>query len=417
MGTRCSSCPARWRVLHRQRSKMNNVSPLATPDPIVAPPRVWIERLQLSQFRSYAALDVWLGPEPIVLSGPNGAGKTNLLEAVSLLAPGPGLRRADYADMARSGAGADWTVSALVRSGQTSVRLGTSAGPRKTDGSAASGRIVRIEGENRAPAALAEHLEILWLTPAMDGLFTGPASDRRRFLDKLIAGFDPAYRTRIGHFERAMRQRNKALEEQGTATSLLAGLEVQMAELGVAIAAARLETLAQLSASIAARKTASPRSPFPDAILALSGRLEDDLATRPALDVEDAYARLLRDMRPRDRGAGRTLEGPHLSDMEVSHGPKKMPARLCSTGEQKALLINLVLGHASLLTQRRNGAPPILLLDEIAAHLDRDRRQALFSELLGLGSQAWLTGTDLEPFFALKSKAKFLEIRDGSVSV
>ena len=150
---------------------------------------------------------------------------------------------------------------------------------------------------------------------------------------------------------------------------------------------ARLETVTQLRATIAARKTAAPGSPFPDAVLALTGRLEEDLATRPAIDVEDAYARTLRDMRTRDRAAGRTLEGPHLSDLDVSHGPKTMPAWLCSTGEQKALLINLVLGHATLLKQRRNGAAPILLLDEIAAHLDRDRREALFSELLrALGS-------------------------------
>ena len=379
--------------------------------------RVWIERLQLSQFRSYTALDVSLGPEPVVLTGVNGAGKTNLMEAVSLLAPGPGLRRAAYADMARASADSNWTVSALVHSGNETLRLGTSAAPRRADGSEATGRIVRIDGENRPPAALAEHLEVLWLTPAMDGLFTGPASERRRFLDKLIAGFDSTYRTRIGHFERAMRQRNKALEEPGTAASLLASLEVQMAEMGTAIAAARLETVAQLRATIAARKTAAPGSPFPDAVLALTGRLEEDLATRPAIDVEDAYARTLRDMRPRDRAAGRTLEGPHLSDLDVSHGPKTMQARLCSTGEQKALLINLVLGHATLLKQRRNGAAPILLLDEIAAHLDRDRREALFSELLALGSQAWLTGTDPEPFYPLKSKAKFLEVRDGTVSV
>ena len=362
----------------------------------------WVERLTLANFRSYAALDVTFGPEPIVLTGPNGAGKTNLMEAVSLLAPGPGLRRAPYADLARIGAGSDWTISALVHSGEETVRIGTTA--------AATGRIVRIDGENRSPAALAEHVELLWLTPAMDGLFTGPASERRRFLDKLIAGFDPAYRTRIGHFERAMRQRNKALED-GAAPALLSGIELQMAEMGVAIAAARREALAQLIATIASRRAETPNSPFPWADLALEGRLEDDLAARPAIDVEDGYVRLLRDMRPRDRAAGRTLEGPHLSDLIVGHGPKAMPARLSSTGEQKALLINLVLGHAALLRQRRDGLAPILLLDEIAAHLDTDRRAALFSELLTLGSQAWLTGTDPEPFRALDGDAHFLDIR------
>ena len=359
----------------------------------------WVERLQLTDFRSYGALDLVLCPEPIVLTGPNGAGKTNLLEAVSLLAPGPGLRRAAYADMARIGA-SGWTVSALLHSGDETVRIGTSA--------AATGRIVRIEGENRAPAALAGHVEVLWVTPAMDGLFTGPASERRRFLDKLIAGFDPAYRTRIGYFERAMRQRNRGLEESASA-ALLSGLEMQMAEMGVAIAAARREALEHLRATIAARRATSPGSPFPWAELKLEGRLEQDLAKSPAVDVEDDYARLLADMRPRDRAAGRTLEGPHLSDLVVGHGPKAMPARLCSTGEQKALLINLVLGHAALLRQRRAGLAPILLLDEIAAHLDGDRRAALFAELLTLGSQAWLTGTDTEPFAPLIEKARFLD--------
>lgn len=377
---------------------------------------VWIERLQLTDFRSYATLDVALGPECVVLTGPNGAGKTNLMEAVSLLAPGQGLRRAAYGDMARAGGPGSWTVSALLRSGEESLRIGTSAGARRADGEQGVTRIVRIQGENRAPAALADHLEVLWLTPAMDGLFTGPASDRRRFLDKLIAGFEPAYRTRIGHFERAMRQRNKALAEDGTAGALLTGLELQMAELGVAIAAARRAAVAQLASTIAERTEASPRSPFPWATLELAGRLEDGLQLRAAVDVEDDYARALRNMRPRDRAAGRTLEGPHLTDLEVGHGPKAMPGRLCSTGEQKALLINLVLGHAVLLKARRSGAAPILLLDEIAAHLDSDRRGALFSELLTLGSQAWLTGTDPESFSPLKSMAKLVEIPIGIAS-
>ena len=369
----------------------------------------WVERLQLKDFRSYSSLDVTLGPEPVVLTGPNGVGKTNLMEAVSLLAPGQGLRRAAYADMARAGSSGDWTVSALVRGGAEPVRIGTSAGVRKAGGEAATGRIVRIDGENRAPAALAEHIEVLWLTPAMDGLFTGSASERRRFLDKLIAGFDPAYRTCMSHFERAMRQRNKALEN-GTAPAQLTGLELQMAETGVAIAAARRQTIAHLTATIAVRRAAAPGSPFPWAEISLDGRLEQDLAARPAVDVEDSYARLLRDMRPRDGAAGRTLAGPHLSDLVVGHGPKAIPARFSSTGEQKALLINLVLGHAALLRQRRGGIAPVLLLDEIAAHLDADRRQALFAELMSLGSQAWLTGTDREPFQPLDGHARFLDV-------
>ena len=368
----------------------------------------WVERLQLTDFRSYSALDLKPGEGLVVLTGANGAGKTNLLEAVSLLAPGQGLRRATYADVARAGTEGTWTVSALVHDGGQTIRIGTSAGP-------GGGRVVRIDGENRAPAALAEHIEVLWLTPAMDGLFTGPASDRRRFLDKLIAGFDPQYRTRSGHFERAMRQRNKALED-GAPGRLLDGLERQMAEMGTAIAAARREALAELAVTIADRRAKNPDTPFPWAELRLEGRLEDDLATRPALDVEDAYARMLADMRPRDRAAGRTLEGPHLSDFVVTHGPKAMPARLSSTGEQKALLVNLVLGHAALLKRRRRGIAPVLLLDEIAAHLDAARRSALFAELAQTGSQAWLTGTDQEPFAALKNHANFLVIEDGKAS-
>ena len=375
----------------------------------MTPVSVWVERLQLRNFRSYGSCDLTLEPRPIVLTGPNGAGKTNLLEAVSLLAPGPGLRRAAYADMTRAGSSDAWIVSALVHNPEGSVRIGTTATRRGPEGDAA-GRVVRINGENAQPAALAEHLEILWLTPAMDGLFTGSAGDRRRFLDRLIAGFDPGYRTRLGHFERAMRQRNRLLEDLAAPAAELEGLELQMAETGVAIAASRIEATEQLRATIEARRAAAPASPFPWAEIALEGRIESLLPGIPAVDAEDAYARLLRQGRARDRAAGRTLEGPHLCDLAVTHGPKQLAARLCSTGEQKALLINLILGQAELVTRRRHGAAPLLLLDEIAAHLDQQRREALFGELLDKGLQAWLTGTDRAPFSPLKSSAQCLEI-------
>jgi DNA replication and repair protein RecF len=378
-----------------------------------AEPRVWVERLRLTNFRNYTSVSLSAGPEPIVLTGPNGAGKTNLLEAVSLLTAGQGLRRSPFPELARMGS-ADWAVAATVRTPFGSVDIGTGL---KADSGARTGRIVRIDGEDQSGSGvLASHASIFWLTPAMDGLFTGPASERRRFLDRLIPSFDPGYRPRLGHFERAMQHRNRLLAEDVRDPSRFAGFEHVMAETGVAIAAARAAAVAELAAAIAARRDATFLSAFPWAELAIAGTLESALATQPAVDVEDAYVASLQSSRERDRAAGRTLEGPHRSDLIVGHGPKQMPASVCSTGEQKALLIGLVLAHADLVRHRRDGAAPILLLDEIAAHLDPLRRGALFDEIVALGSQAWLTGTDLQAFSTLENRARFHHVEDGRVA-
>jgi DNA replication and repair protein RecF len=375
--------------------------------------RVWVERLRLTNFRNYAELALDVGPDPVVLTGPNGAGKTNLLEAVSLLSAGQGLRRAPYAELARLGC-PEWAVAGTLRTPLGAINLGTGFDNREAGGR--SGRVVRIDGESRSGSgALSGELDVLWLIPAMDGLFTGSAGERRRFLDRLIPSFDPGYRTRLGQFERAMQHRNRLLAEGVRDDARFAGLERIMAETGVAIAAARAAAVADLASTIAARRDAAPESPFPWASLAIAGTLEADLAHLPAVDVEDAYAVTLRAARERDRAAGRTLDGPHRSDLIVGHGPKSMPAGVCSTGEQKALLIGLVLAHADHIRRHRDGRAPILLLDEIAAHLDPLRRAALFDEIVALGGQTWMTGTDPEGFSALAGRAQFYRVEDGRI--
>lgn len=373
----------------------------------------WIERIGLTNFRSYASAVLEADNRPIVLLGANGAGKTNLLEAISLLAPGSGLRRASYDELGRIGGGGDWAVAARLNTHAGIVDIGTGQRPGGGDG-ARAGRIVRIDGETVGPAALAEHVDMVWLTPAMDGLFAGPGADRRAFLDRLVLCFDAGHAARSARFERAMRQRNRLLEEGGDRVQL-DGLEMQLAESGVAIAAARMEAVAALLVIGATRRERVPRSPFPWFGLALAGTLEADLAAHAAVDAEDRYRARLAGARERDRAATRTLEGPHRSDLVVTHGPKQMPARMCSTGEQKALLMGLVLAHAALIAERREGSPPILLLDEVAAHFDAARRTALFEDVLALGAQAWMTGTDPAAFAALGGRALFARVESGEI--
>lgn len=287
---------------------------------------------------------------------------------------------------------------------------------RTARGSERSGRIVRIDGSAQSGSGiLADYLEIVWVTPAMDGLFTGPASERRRFLDRLILCFDHSYRTIAGRFERAMTSRNRLLADGVRDNAQLSGFEQVMAETGVAVAAARLEAVAAMAAIVEKRRERDPQSAFPWSSFQLVGTIEDDLARLSAIEAEDAYARTLRETRERDRAASRTLDGPHRSDLIVEHGPKALEARQCSTGEQKALLLGLVLAHAELLTERQEGAAPILLLDEITAHLDVHRRGALFAEILRLGAQAWMTGTDAEAFSALRGNALFWGVEEGKI--
>jgi len=394
---------------------------------------LWVERISLSNFRNYASAVLDVGPEPVVLVGANGAGKTNILEAVSLLAPGQGLRRAVYADLARSGgtgparstggagqipADGSWAVAAKVHSRDGLIDIGTGLPPSQAAATRASAaRILRLNGEPQSGTGiLADLVEMVWLIPAMDGLFTGPASERRRFLDRLILCFDPSYRTIAGRFERAMQSRNRLLSDGIRDPAQFAAYERIMAETGVSIAAARAQAASAMAEIIAQRRIRDPGSPFPWATIAIEGALEANLATKPAVDVEDGYVRTLGQARERDRAAGRTLDGPHRSDLVVAHGDKQMAARLCSTGEQKALLLGLVLAHAELVSVRQDGVAPILLLDEITAHLDEHRRAALFAEVLRLKAQAWMTGTDKSSFSALAGKARFFHVDDGSIA-
>lgn len=384
--------------------------PLASP---AKAPCLWLEHLRLSDFRNYETLNLELDARPVVLTGANGAGKTNLLEAVSLLTPGRGLGRAQFGDMVRHGATNGWAVNASLHCATGEVNIGTGfATSHETPA-----RSVRIDGVTRRGAgALGEYVRAVWLTPAMDGLFTGPAGDRRRFLDRLIASLDPGYRSLISRFERAMRQRNRLLENGEMPHAQLEGLETQMAESGVAIAAARLDAVARLGQIARHTEEVETSSVFPWASLALEGFLEERLQRQAAIDAEDAYRAALAHGRERDRAARRTLEGPHRSDFLVGHGPKSAPARSCSTGEQKALLIGLVLAQARLVKQHSDGAAPLILLDEIAAHLDAEHRAGLFAEIIALKAQAWMSGTDAGQFAPLGSEAQLLSVENGCVT-
>jgi DNA replication and repair protein RecF len=412
---------------------------------------LWVERLALTNFRSYATANVATDAGPQVIVGANGSGKTNLLEALSLLSPGQGLRRVPFSDLARAGGDGGFAVSARAHTLAGPADIGTglraaaasNGGGVENDtptpnpspqggggfgrspqrgsaerGTSERGRIVRIDGTAQSGSGiLADYLEIVWVTPSMDGLFTGPGSERRRFLDRLILCFDHGYRTIAGRFERAMTSRNRLLADGVRDDAQLAGFERVMAETGVAVAAARLEAVAAMAGIVDKRRDRDPQSAFPWSFFRLEGSIEDSLQRLSAVEAEDLYAQTLRQTRERDRAASRTLDGPHRSDLVVEHGPKGLAARHCSTGEQKALLLGLVLAHAELLTERQEGAAPILLLDEITAHLDADRRAALFEEILHLGAQAWMTGTDKQAFEALSGKARFWAVSEGKITV
>ncbi len=373
-----------------------------------APAAVHISKLSLTNFRNYSTLSLALSPGAVVLAGENGAGKTNLLEAVSFLSPGRGLRRAQFEEVTRAGA-PGFAVHARLEGPFGDVEIGTGLDPSDP----AAGRRLRVNG---APArnadALLEWVRVLWLTPAMDALFTGPAAERRRFLDRLVLAIDPQHGRRAADFDKAMRARNRLLAEESRDARWFDAVETQLAELGVAMAAARME-LVRLIAAMIERQPA--QGPFPRASLALSGTLEVMVADAPAVEVEERYRAMLAQGRGRDAAAGRTLEGPHRSDLKVRHVPKDMPADLCSTGEQKALLIGIVLSQARL-TAEIAGTTPILLLDEIAAHLDAGRRAALFEILDDLGGQYFCTGTEAQLFSSLAGRAQFLSVAAGTIS-
>lgn len=372
------------------------------------PRKVTIFNLKLHDFRNYASVGLGLDGRHVVLTGANGAGKTNLMEAVSFLSPGRGLRRAAYGDVAREGAAGGFAVFAALDGMQGEVEIGTGT----ETGEEGQTRRLRVNGTPaRSLDELLDHLRVLWLTPSMDGLFTGASSERRRFLDRLVLSLDPDHGRRVADFEKAMRGRNRLLSEPRPDPKWLDALERQMAELGVAMTLARRELVGLLSRIVEASRD---EGPFPSAAMSLSGFLDDALE-QPAYEIEETYAAVLRDGRYRDAAAGRTLDGPHRVDLLIRHREKDMDAARCSTGEQKALLVGLVLAHAGLVAGM-TGYAPVLLLDEITAHLDEGRRAALFDRVDALGGQAFLTGTDRAMFEALGDRARFLTVANGTIA-
>jgi len=383
--------------------------------------RFSVARLMLTDFRSYRHLRLETDERPVVLSGPNGAGKTNLLEAISFLVPGRGLRNARLGEAARREAGEPeddsgraWAVAATVCGPGGAVDIGTGR-EVGTDGAGGDRRIVHIDGEPvRGQAELARHVAAVWLTPRMDRLFADGSTARRRFLDRLVFGFDAAHAGRVAAYEHALRERTRLLRGgiagRRTDDAWLNALEETMASRGVAVAAARREVATRLAAFCI-----EETGPFPAAAIALDGTLERWLDEGPALAAEDRFRGELAAARAADADSGGAALGPHRSDLVVRDAASGATAGQCSTGQQKALLIAIVLASARMQAGER-ASVPLLLLDEVAAHLDSRRREALFAELIGLGAQAWLTGTDAEAFRPLAGRAQFLRVADATIS-
>ncbi|MCX7319378.1 MAG: DNA replication/repair protein RecF [Hyphomicrobiales bacterium] len=370
-----------------------------------------IHRLTLTNFRSYRTASLETSADMVALVGANGAGKTNCIEAISFLSPGRGLRRATLDDVANIESDGSWAVSATVEGEVGLATLGTGIDP-PIEG-APIARRCRIDREPvGSAAAFGDHLRMVWLTPAMDQLFMGAASERRRFFDRLVLAIDKDHTGRVSALERSLRSRNRLLEDRSSDSHWLDAVERETAELAVAVAAMRSETVTRLAAMLHARGEASA---FPSAIIALDGWMEQALRDEPATAVEDRYRAILRDNRPRDAAAGRTLDGAHLTDLQVIYAPKNMPARDASTGEQKALLIGLILAHATLVAEM-TGITPLLLLDEIVAHLDPDRRRSLFGELAALGAQVWMTGADPAAFFDVGPSGELFDVAQGHIA-
>ncbi|WP_342359925.1 DNA replication/repair protein RecF [Terrarubrum flagellatum] len=366
-----------------------------------------IQRLSLRDFRTYASLDLDIDAPLVALSGENGAGKTNILEALSLLAPGRGLRRAELADPARRDGPGGWTASIQLDGAWGLVRLGCAY---ESEGVP---RQCRIDGETvGSVAAFSDHLRLVWLTPDQDGLFRGPAGDRRRFLDRLVLAIDPGHGSRVSAFEKALRQRNRLLGEDRPDARWLSAIEHEVAALGVAVSASRAETVSRLAGLIA--DTRDDGSAFPWAALELVDDVAPLIGDGPASQAEEAFASMLRDQRDIDRAAGRALKGPQAADLIVRHGPKDVAADLASTGEQKALLLGLVLAHAQLVALM-SGMAPVILLDEVAAHLDPRRRAALYETLAAMETQVWMTGADPLLFSDMPAESQRFLVTPGRV--
>ncbi len=372
-----------------------------------------LNALALTDFRSYVGAELQPHGRSVFLFGPNGAGKTNLLEAVSLLSPGRGLRGAAMVELGRrlpgESSGRAWSVSVRLQVGDEEARLGTGV---ETPGAAR--RLVRLEGESVPPARLSDLVRLVWLTPAQDRLFLEAAGERRRFFDRLVFAAEPPHAAHASAYEKAMRERTRLLAEPSADPVWLTALEAHMAEHGAALASARARTLAVLQAEIDSRTD----RPFPQAGLDLTGEWERAAGTGDSeAEMRARLAQALLRSRERDAAAGRALTGPHRGDLAVIHRQKDRPASECSTGEQKALLLNLVLAQAARLSRAESAPNPILLLDEVAAHLDSSRRGGLFDELDALGLQAFLTGVDEALFSGLKGRARGVRVDAGVLTV
>jgi DNA replication and repair protein RecF len=380
-----------------------------------APAILAVRQLRLTDFRNYRQLRLDCDWTPVVLVGANGAGKTNLLEALSFLAPGRGLRRARLDEVCRRSRSDDsdaaaWAVAATLDTPEGRVAIGTGLEPGRSEGSLLR-RVVRIDGRPAASqTALGLHVAAVWLTPQLDRLFLDGASDRRRFLDRLVTALHPEHAGDVAAYENALRQRSRLLGEGNRDPHWFTALEDTMARHGVALAANRADTVQRLDA--AARLGVGP---FPRASLAMAGKIDGWIATMAALDAEDRLRSELAANRLRDAESGTTSVGPHRSDLAVRHLDLDLPAAEGSTGQQKAVLVSIALAHARLVALSR-GRPPLLLLDEIAAHLDSERRKALFDEVVALGAQSWMTGTDAELFKPLAGRAQVLRVADGSIA-
>ena len=365
-------------------------------------------RLTLNNFRNYHAASLEAGEGTIALVGPNGAGKTNLIEAISFLAPGRGLRRANLDEVAFSEGDGSWAVAAEIEGGLGLATLGTGIERPPEDG-ATTARKCRIDREPVASAAaFADHVRVVWLVPAMDTLFVGGPSERRRFIDRLALVVDAEHVSRVNALERSLRSRNRLLEDARPDAHWLDAVEHETAELAVAVAGQRVETMRRLAGVLTSRQD----SAFPPAEIALDGWMEQLIPAHPAAEIEQRYRAVLRDNRGRDAAAGRTLDGPHLTDLKVIYTRKGIAAADASTGEQKALLIGLVLAHARLIAEMTE-FPPILLLDEVVAHLDPARRAALRTELAQLRAQVWMTGADPALFVEFEGDATMIEVAAG----
>lgn len=377
---------------------MLNTAPLPPHDTEELPAPLSVGKISLVHFRNYKDLRLVCDARPVILTGQNGSGKTNLLEAISLLVPGRGLRRAALSELQNHQSPEAWASAIELHTGFGPLTIGTGRDPADNDG---EHRLIHIDGKNvRGQNALSEHVAMAWITPDMDRILAEGTGTRRKFLDRLAYSFDPAHSGRVHRYEKAMRERLRLLRDGVTDAAWLSGLEDDMAQTGVAIAAARRHMIRQLRTAIA-----ETHGVFPRADLMVKGTAEEALEDQPALLVEDALRAAFKRTRSEDAQAGTCAIGPHRSDLAVTHRAKNCPADLCSTGEQKSLLIAIMIAYVRTLIRSRN-ILPLFLLDDIAAHLDDTRRNALFDEILSLGVQAWLTGTDAESFTGLLPHAQ-----------